>query len=69
MSDLKRKAPSTDKRKKKYRSVRRTVLRLISFTDWYIRKDGTPIWGKRHIDGPGVWVSCVYRLVRQTPKN
>ncbi|KAF8920752.1 hypothetical protein CPB85DRAFT_1406003 [Mucidula mucida] len=23
------------------------------------RSDGTPIWGKRHIDGPGVWVSCV----------
>ncbi|PPQ67635.1 hypothetical protein CVT24_002856 [Panaeolus cyanescens] len=22
-------------------------------------KDGTPIWGKRHIEGPGVWVSCV----------
>ncbi|KAJ7761979.1 hypothetical protein DFH07DRAFT_739785 [Mycena maculata] len=23
------------------------------------RSDGTPIWGKRYIDGPGVWVTCV----------
>ncbi|KAF8181331.1 hypothetical protein BJ912DRAFT_980078 [Pholiota molesta] len=23
------------------------------------RSDGTPIWGKRHVEGPGVWVSCV----------
>lgn len=24
-------------------------------------KDGTPIWGKRHVEGPGVWVSCALR--------
>ncbi|KAF7327981.1 THUMP domain-containing protein [Mycena kentingensis (nom. inval.)] len=23
------------------------------------RSDGTPIWGKRHIEGPGVWITCV----------
>ncbi|KAH9945335.1 uncharacterized protein BXZ73DRAFT_96321 [Epithele typhae] len=23
------------------------------------RTDGTPIWGQRSIDGPGVWVTCV----------
>ncbi|OCH94425.1 hypothetical protein OBBRIDRAFT_769839 [Obba rivulosa] len=23
------------------------------------RPDGTPIWGKRQIDGPGVWATCV----------
>lgn len=23
------------------------------------RSDGTPIWGQRKIDGPGVWASCV----------
>ena len=23
-------------------------------------KDGTPIWGKRHVEGPGVWVSCAF---------
>ncbi|TEB24702.1 hypothetical protein FA13DRAFT_1638326 [Coprinellus micaceus] len=23
------------------------------------RSDGTAIWAKRHIDGPGVWISCV----------
>ncbi|CAK5269686.1 unnamed protein product [Mycena citricolor] len=22
------------------------------------RSDGTPIWGKRFIDGPGIWVTC-----------
>ncbi|KAK0500269.1 hypothetical protein EDD18DRAFT_1149235 [Armillaria luteobubalina] len=30
------------------------------------RSDGTPIWSKRHIDGPGVWVSCVKGKERQT---
>ncbi|KIJ94221.1 hypothetical protein K443DRAFT_642276 [Laccaria amethystina LaAM-08-1] len=48
MPTSKRKAPSTDKRKKKYRS------------------DGTPIWAKRHIDGPGVWVSCVKGKEKKT---
>ncbi|KAJ7285191.1 hypothetical protein C8J57DRAFT_1290659 [Mycena rebaudengoi] len=23
------------------------------------RSDGTPVWGKRFIDGPGVWVTCI----------
>ncbi|KAJ7096520.1 hypothetical protein B0H15DRAFT_920948 [Mycena belliarum] len=23
------------------------------------RSDGTPVWGKRYIDGPGIWVTCV----------
>ncbi|KAJ3533100.1 hypothetical protein NMY22_g7472 [Coprinellus aureogranulatus] len=23
------------------------------------RSDGTAIWAKRHIDGPGIWISCV----------
>ncbi|KAF7359132.1 hypothetical protein MSAN_01254800 [Mycena sanguinolenta] len=30
----------------------------ISFSP-RINKDGTPVWGKRYIDGPGVWVTCV----------
>ncbi|CDO74900.1 hypothetical protein BN946_scf184988.g7 [Trametes cinnabarina] len=27
--------------------------------------DGTPIWGQRQIDGPGVWVTCVKGKERQ----
>ncbi|KAJ7348921.1 hypothetical protein DFH08DRAFT_923852 [Mycena albidolilacea] len=23
------------------------------------RSDGTPVWGKRYIDGPGIWVTCI----------
>jgi len=30
------------------------------------RSDGTPIWGKRHVDGPGIWVSCVKGKEKQT---
>jgi len=30
------------------------------------RSDGTPIWSKRYIDGPGVWVSCVKGKEKQT---
>ncbi|PIL35727.1 hypothetical protein GSI_02457 [Ganoderma sinense ZZ0214-1] len=30
------------------------------------RADGTPIWGQRNIDGPGVWVTCVKGKERQT---
>ncbi|KAF6758298.1 hypothetical protein DFP72DRAFT_191565 [Ephemerocybe angulata] len=30
------------------------------------RSDGTPMWGKRHIDGPGIWVSCVKGKEKQT---
>ncbi|KAI0321774.1 hypothetical protein OF83DRAFT_188553 [Amylostereum chailletii] len=30
------------------------------------RSDGSPIWGKRVIDGPGVWVSCVKGKEKQT---
>jgi len=30
------------------------------------RADGTPIWGKRAIDGPGIWVSCVKGKEKQT---
>lgn len=26
-------------------------------------KDGTPIWGKRHVEGPGVWVSCAFIVI------
>ncbi|PPQ91724.1 hypothetical protein CVT25_012865 [Psilocybe cyanescens] len=26
------------------------------------RSDGTPVWGKRHVEGPGVWVSCAYTI-------
>ena len=25
-------------------------------------QDGTPVWGKRRIDGPGVWVTCLLAL-------
>ncbi|KAI9000624.1 hypothetical protein BD414DRAFT_404751 [Trametes punicea] len=30
------------------------------------RADGTPIWGQRHIDGPGVWATCVKGKEKQT---
>ncbi|KAI0787832.1 hypothetical protein C8Q74DRAFT_1436947 [Fomes fomentarius] len=30
------------------------------------RADGTPIWGQRNIDGPGVWVTCVKGREKQT---
>ncbi|KAI1797271.1 hypothetical protein LXA43DRAFT_1138693 [Ganoderma leucocontextum] len=30
------------------------------------RTDGTPIWGQRNIDGPGVWVTCVKGKEKQT---
>ena len=29
-------------------------------------QDGTPIWGKRAIDGPGIWASCVKGKEKQT---
>ncbi|KAH9064035.1 hypothetical protein EDB87DRAFT_1557647 [Lactarius vividus] len=29
-------------------------------------RTGTPIWGKRSIDGPGIWVSCVKGKEKQT---
>ncbi|KAI0768154.1 hypothetical protein BD413DRAFT_480126 [Trametes elegans] len=29
-------------------------------------QDGTPIWGQRQIDGPGVWVTCVKGKEKQT---
>ncbi|KAJ7932680.1 hypothetical protein B0H13DRAFT_1592930 [Mycena leptocephala] len=29
------------------------------------RSDGTPVWGKRYIDGPGVWVTCVMGKEKQ----
>lgn len=27
--------------------------------NYFCSQDGTPIWGQRNIDGPGVWVTCV----------
>ncbi|KAH9972075.1 hypothetical protein BGW80DRAFT_393477 [Lactifluus volemus] len=30
------------------------------------RSDGTPIWGKRAIDGPGIWASCVKGKEKQS---
>ncbi|KAI0733638.1 hypothetical protein C8Q72DRAFT_812332 [Fomitopsis betulina] len=30
------------------------------------RSDGTPIWGQRVVDGPGVWVTCVKGKEKQT---
>lgn len=30
------------------------------------RHDGTPVWSKRTIDGPGIWVSCVKGKEKQT---
>ncbi|KAF8191595.1 hypothetical protein K438DRAFT_1919436 [Mycena galopus ATCC 62051] len=29
------------------------------------RSDGTPVWGKRYIDGPGIWVTCVMGKEKQ----
>ena len=59
MSESKRKSEAGDsnRKKKKYRSVRTAIFLLRSTFDVSI-KDGTPVWGKRHVDGPGVWVSC-----------
>ncbi|KAH9960921.1 hypothetical protein BC827DRAFT_1370447 [Russula dissimulans] len=41
------------KSKNRFRAVRTLV-------------DGTPIWSKRAIDGPGIWVSCVRGKEKQT---
>ncbi|EPS96098.1 hypothetical protein FOMPIDRAFT_62568 [Fomitopsis schrenkii] len=30
------------------------------------RSDGTPVWGQRVVDGPGVWVTCVKGKEKQT---
>jgi len=30
------------------------------------RSDGTPLWSKRTIDGPGIWVTCVKGKEKQT---
>ncbi|KAF9450074.1 hypothetical protein P691DRAFT_726789 [Macrolepiota fuliginosa MF-IS2] len=30
------------------------------------RSDGTPVWERRGIDGPGIWVSCVKGKEKQT---
>ncbi|KAI0749461.1 hypothetical protein C8Q80DRAFT_1162162 [Daedaleopsis nitida] len=30
------------------------------------RPDGTPIWGQKSIDGPGIWVTCVKGKEKQT---
>ncbi|KZT73645.1 hypothetical protein DAEQUDRAFT_721707 [Daedalea quercina L-15889] len=30
------------------------------------RSDGTPIWGQRVIDGPGIWATCVKGKEKQT---
>ncbi|KAI0784208.1 hypothetical protein C8Q75DRAFT_724712 [Abortiporus biennis] len=30
------------------------------------RSDGTPIWGQRSIDGPGIWATCVKGKEKQT---
>ncbi|KAF9004060.1 hypothetical protein BDQ17DRAFT_1399740 [Cyathus striatus] len=43
MSESKRKAQDSFSTKKKRK----------------YRSDGTPIWSKPHIDGPGIWASCV----------
>ncbi|KIM40614.1 hypothetical protein M413DRAFT_165114 [Hebeloma cylindrosporum] len=43
MSESKRKSEGGDSNRKKKK----------------YRSDGTPVWGKRHVDGPGVWVSCI----------
>jgi tRNA acetyltransferase TAN1 len=59
MSESKRKSEGGDsnRKKKKYRSVRTAISLSRSNPDDFT-KDGTPVWGKRHVDGPGVWVSC-----------
>lgn len=31
-----------------------------------IPQDGTPMWGKQSVDGPGIWASCVKGKEKQT---
>ncbi|GBE88341.1 Uncharacterized protein SCP_1301560 [Sparassis crispa] len=33
------------------------------------RSDGTPIWGQRSIDGPGVWVTCIKGKEKQVVRE
>jgi hypothetical protein len=62
MSEGKRKSNESDnKRKKRYRSVSSLLDRSCLYLNDF-PQDGTPIWEKRRIDGPGVWVTCMSTL-------
>ena len=64
MSEGKRKYNGADnKRTKRYRSVSlQWVIRVYSLNE-RSPKDGTPIWEKRRIEGPGIWVTCMFDLL------
>ncbi|TFK49599.1 hypothetical protein OE88DRAFT_1682635 [Heliocybe sulcata] len=65
MADKGKSSRGGDKRRR-YRSVRSNVTCSSGHILILHCQDGTPIWGKRSIDGPGVWVTCVKGKERQT---
>ena len=71
MSEGKRKAEGRDKGRRRFRPV--SVIHTMYYTQCIYHplrsfdiQDGTPIWGQRSIDGPGVWVTCVKGKEKQT---
>jgi hypothetical protein len=67
MSDTKRPQQGGERpKKKRYRSVRKSASLSSNVHVSCHLQDGTPIWGKRSIDGPGIWVSCVKGKEKQT---
>jgi hypothetical protein len=68
MADTKRPQQGGERpKKKRFRSVRESA----SPSDDLVflprcAQDGTPIWEKRSIDGPGIWVTCVKGKEKQT---
>ena len=66
MSDTKRPQQGGERpKKKRFRSVRKSTSLSNVHVSCHLQ-DGTPIWGKRSIDGPGIWVSCVKGKEKQT---
>ena len=65
MSNPKRPREGGEKANKRYRAVRKPLV-CHAQTSHFRSQDGTPIWGKRAIDGPGIWVSCVKGKEKQT---
>jgi hypothetical protein len=67
MSDTKRPQQGDERpKKKRFRSVRESASPSDVLVSCHDAQDGTPIWGKRSIDGPGIWISCVKGKEKQT---
>lgn len=68
MSENKRKNDGRDKTRRRFRPVGFHTYDALMYqlTRLNRMQDGTPIWGQRQIDGPGVWVTCVKGKEKQT---